>query len=128
MPFRRCPTPAEAVAALDAADRTGAEAVFLFFGSERADTGASWCPDCVTADPVLRAGLARLRPDLVVHECPVGERADWKGRADHPYRQEPRLAVQRIPTLIRRAGGREVGRLVEAECADPARLAAVLAG
>lgn len=127
MPFHRCPAPADAQSALDALAGPDVEAIFLFFGSEQTATGASWCPDCFTADPVLRAAIARLRPDLTVHECPVGERADWKGRMDHPYRTHPRLRVARIPTLIRLRGADEVARLVEGECADPARLAAFLA-
>lgn len=127
MPFHRCPTPADTQAALETLANQGSEAIFLFFGSEQTATGASWCPDCVTADPVLRAALARLRPDLTVHECPVGERADWKGRMEHPYRVHPLFRVARIPTVIRIAGPAEVARLVEAECADPARLAAFLA-
>lgn len=125
MPFRRCPGPADLEAAL--AEAGDAERILLFFGSEQAASGVSWCPDCVTADPVLRAALVRQRPELVVLECPVGERADWKGRADHPYRRDLRLAVHRIPTLIRWSAGRACDRLVEGGCADPAQLAAFLA-
>lgn len=127
MPFHRCSTPADTQAALETLANQGGEAIFLFFGSEQTATGASWCPDCVTADPLLRAALARLRPDLTVHECPVGERADWKGRMEHPYRVHPLLRVARIPTAIRISGQVEVARLVEGECAEPVRLAEFLA-
>ncbi len=132
MPFRRCPTPADAdasIAALRSADKTGAKAgdgLFLFFGSTDPGTGQSWCPDCAVADPVLRSAIARQRGDLTTYECPVGERSAWKGNAEHPYRLHPAFRVQRIPTLIRFAGGSEIGRLVEADCADPARVAAFL--
>ncbi len=124
MPFVRCPSPADAAAALDRVVQAQGDALFLFFGSEDPGTGASWCPDCVTADPVLRATLAASAPALTVHECPVGVRADWKGRMDHPYRGHPAFHVERIPTLIRFRAGIDIGRLVEAPCADRAAVAA----
>jgi len=126
MPFLRCPAPADAQAAYDRVARDGGDALFLFFGSADPGTGASWCPDCVVADPVLRATIARVAPALAVHECPVGARVDWKGRMDHPYRVHPAFRVARIPTLIRFRAGVEIGRLVEGPCADPAAVAAFL--
>lgn len=126
MPFVRCPTPADAQAALDRVVRTQADALFLFFGSADPATGASWCPDCVTADPVLRATISASAPHLTVYECPVGARSDWKGRADHPYRVHPAFRLARIPTLIRFAAGIDIGRLVEGPCADPAAVRAFL--
>ncbi len=118
MPFVRCPTPADAQTALDRVVAAQGDALFLFFGSEDPQSGASWCPDCVTADPVLRATLATSAPRLIVHECPVGERGAWKGRLDHPYRIHPTFHLARIPTLIRFRGGIDIGRLVEGACAD----------
>lgn len=96
---------------------------YVFFGSEVPETGESWCPDCVMADPVIRATLSRItaRPVHLV-ECPVGDRASYKGRADHPYRVHPHIRLQRIPTVVRVERGREVGRLVEGECLDPQNL------
>lgn len=96
---------------------------YLFFGSEAPETGESWCPDCVMADPVIRGTLAKItaRPVHLV-ECPVGDRASYKGNADHPYRKHPRVKLQRIPTIIRFEGEREVGRLVESECLSPEAL------
>ena len=78
------------------------------------------------ADPVLRAACVRLRPDLPLHECPVGQRSAWKNVADHPYRLHPALRLARIPTLIRFAGGCEIGRLVEADCGNAAAVEAFL--
>src|SRR5580698_6696454 len=77
MPMVRCPTPADAAEAIERLRATREAGVFLFFGSEDPQSAESWCPDCVTADPVLRAAIRRLRPDLTVYECPVGERAQW---------------------------------------------------
>lgn len=128
MPFVRHNDPVDCIAGLDPLLDAPGEAWFLFFGSEDPDSGTSWCPDCVTADPVLRAAIHRLGPQTPCHECPVGLRSAWKQVDDHPYRQHPRLRVARIPTLIRFRDGREIGRLVEADCADPAVVAAFLAG
>ncbi|HAT11024.1 MAG TPA: hypothetical protein DCS97_10620, partial [Planctomycetes bacterium] len=89
MPFVRCPTIADADAAHQRVVATQADALFLFFGSEDPVSGASWCPDCVTADPVLRATIAAQAPGLTVYECPVGARSAWKGVMDHPYRVHP---------------------------------------
>jgi hypothetical protein len=127
MPIQRCSTPEEtatAVANLRSSRTTG---LFLFFGSEDPVSGESWCPDCVTADPVLRAAVTRLRPELTLYECPVGVRSQWKNRPEHPYRQDPTARLARIPTLLMVVDGCERGRLVEADCAKPELVAAFLA-
>jgi thiol-disulfide isomerase/thioredoxin len=128
MPIRRQPTPADAKRAFDLLRAEGGSALFLFFGAEDPATGASWCPDCVTADPVLRSACAAQRPDLVLHECPVGQRSEWKNQPGHPYRLDPDFRIARIPTLLLIEGGCEAGRLVEGDCAKPGLVAAFLAG
>ena len=126
MAIVRCPTPTDLLSVLTRMQRASGEALLLFFGSEDPETGASWCPDCVTADPVLRATIHRERPDLTLYECPVGLRSAWKSVADHPYRVHPDLHVARIPTIIRFAAGCEIGRLVEADCANAEVVSAFL--
>lgn len=127
MSFVRIATPDDLLASLDATLAEPGERLFLFFGSEDPETGQSWCPDCVTADPVLRAAIHRRLAGVTCHECPVGPRSAWKQAPQHPYRIHPRLRVARIPTLVRFRDGCEVGRLVEADCADPAVVEAFLA-
>lgn len=127
MPIIRCAMPAEAQAAFGRIREQMSSGLFLFFGSEDPGTGMSWCPDCVTADPVLRAACMRLRPELPLIECPVGLRSDWKGNADHPYRIDPNFRIARIPTLLLFVGGLERGRLVEADCAQVSQVEAFLA-
>ncbi|MCS6969770.1 MAG: DUF953 domain-containing protein [Planctomycetota bacterium] len=127
MPFIRCPSPSEAIAAYERLRLAQDSALFLFFGSEDPATGVSWCPDCVLADPVLRATIAAVAPELTVYECPVGPRAAWKGVETHPYRQHPAFRVQRIPTLVHFQHGLERGRLVEGACADAQAIRAFLA-
>lgn len=122
----RCATPADLQPILDQLTGQRGTALLLFFGSQDPQTGASWCPDCVTADPVLRRACRDLRPEVPLYECPVGLRSDWKARPDHPYRQHPQLHLQRIPTLLLIEEGCERGRLVEADCADPGTVRAFL--
>ena len=126
MSFVRCSTPTEAITAAETLVKSGGEALFLFFGSENPQTGESWCPDCVVADPVVRKAIIAARKDLTVYECPVGERADWKNQPGHPYRTTPAFRIARIPTLVHLKGGVEVGRLVEADLAVPTTVAAFL--
>ncbi len=126
MPIVRCSTPAEAAAAVAQVTSSQGSALFLFFGAEDPQTGASWCPDCVTADPVLRSTIAVTRRDLTLYECPVGQRSAWKNHPEHPYRLHPLFRVARIPTLVFLVDGVERGRLVEADCAVPERVQAFL--
>jgi len=127
MPIQRCSTPEDTAAALRSLRSSRATGLFLFFGSEDPVSGESWCPDCVTADPVLRAAVTRQRPEITLFECPVGARSDWKNRPGHPYRIDPTTRLARIPTLLMLVDGCERGRLVEADCAKPDLVSAFLA-
>jgi hypothetical protein len=126
MAIVRCAEPPAAAAAITAITARQGSALFVFFGSEDPATGQSWCPDCVTADPILRRSCAELRPDLVLHECPVGLRSEWKNRPEHPYRTHPGFRIERIPTLLLVEDGCERARLVEGECAKPGLVRAFL--
>ena len=126
MPIRRCATPEDVAATLDAVQTQQGEAFFVFFGSEDDETGESWCPDCVTADPVIRGTVTKMKPDVTLYECPVGVRSAWKAQPDHPFRVHPLWQLERIPTLVYLRGGVEVGRLVEASCSDEAAVSAFL--
>ena len=127
MPFRRCPTPADAIAAYDRTVAEAGTALFLVFGSADPQTGESWCADCQVADPILRAAIHRARSGLITYECPVGQRSEWKNQPQHPLRTHAGLQIARIPTLVLIEGGIETGRLVEADCARPESVAAFLA-
>ncbi|MBA3697884.1 MAG: DUF953 domain-containing protein [Planctomycetes bacterium] len=127
MPISRLATVTEVDSSLAGVTAGGGSALYLFFGSEDPVTGASWCPDCVIADPVLRRACSTLRPDLVLYECPVGPRSAWKNQPDHPYRLHPITRVARIPTLVFVEHGMERGRLVEGDCAQTAVVEAFLA-
>jgi len=126
MPIGRLATIAEFEAHLASVAVGQGSALYLFFGSEDPTTGASWCPDCVIADPILRRVCTTLRPDLVLYECPVGLRSAWKNQPQHPYRLHPTTRLTRIPTLLFLEHGMERGRLVEGDCAQPAVVEAFL--
>ena len=126
MPISRLATVAEVDAHLAQLIAARGSALYLFFGSEDPTTGASWCPDCVIADPVLRRACATLRPDLTLYECPIGLRSAWKNQPQHPYRLHPATRLTRIPTLVFLEHGLERGRLVEADCAHAAVVEAFL--
>ncbi|NRA38232.1 MAG: DUF953 domain-containing protein [Planctomycetes bacterium] len=101
-------------------------ALFAFFGSEDPGTGESWCKDCVTADPLIRIVRNDLRPEIVLYECPVGERNEWKDQADHAYKVHSQWRLEHIPTLILIENGVERGRLGEQDCQDEAMLRAFM--
>jgi thiol-disulfide isomerase/thioredoxin len=126
MTIQRLATPDLIFAHVSALTTQRDSALYLFFGSEDPATGASWCPDCVIADPILRRACTSLRPDLVLYECPVGPRSSWKNQAEHPYRLHPTLRLARIPTLLFLEHGMERGRLIEGDCANPAVVEAFL--
>lgn len=126
MPISRLATIAEVEAHLASVHAGQGSALYLFFGSEDPTTGASWCPDCVIADPILRRACTTLRPDLTLYECPVGLRSEWKNQPQHPYRLHPTARLARIPTLLFLEHGMERGRLVEGDCAQAAVVEAFL--
>jgi hypothetical protein len=126
MAIVRCPTPADLEPHLTRVTEERSSALLLFFGSEDPQTGTSWCPDCVLADPLVRKLVRELQPHLALLECPVGLRSQWKNQPGHPYRQHPLLHLQRIPTLVWLDGPCERGRLVEGDCAKPELVRAFL--
>lgn len=103
--------------------RGGEDAFFLFFGTEDATTGQSWCSDCVVACPAVRGAFASEAPVEDLVEVPVGPRSAW-ATADHPLKSDAELAIDRVPTLVHVVGGSAVKRLVETECFDRAAVSA----
>ncbi|KAI3639361.1 hypothetical protein MIR68_002891 [Amoeboaphelidium protococcarum] len=100
---------------------SGQSKVFaVFYGAEDQQTGESWCPDCVMADPKIRQNVAAIE-DSVLISCSVGSRSEWKQNPQHPYKVNPLLKISRIPTLLRFASDGSVqAKLVEDECLSDA--------
>ncbi|KNE71625.1 hypothetical protein AMAG_16183 [Allomyces macrogynus ATCC 38327] len=99
----------------------------VFFGTELPETGESFCPDCVVADPTIRRALLAHAnsANLTLVEVPIGDRASWRS-ADNFYRAHEQIQLERIPTLIRWTADGAAERLVEDDCADADKLAAFL--
>ena len=112
-------------AALDAALASlGAEApkvavYVLFSGAKSAETGASWCPDCVAAEPVLDRALAAGGSATALVYVPL-ERAEYRGNEAHWARMHPTFRLERIPTIFKMGATaqRSISQLVEAQCLD----------
>ena len=71
----------------------------LFTGNKTADTGKSWCPDCVAAEPVIEKALKDL-DDAVFVYCHVGDRPTWKD-PQNVFRTDPKLRLTGVPTLVK---------------------------
>ncbi|CAH2086120.1 unnamed protein product [Euphydryas editha] len=95
----------------DTIDQNGPPVVFYFSGSKLPD-GNSWCPDCVEAEPVVKAYLSELNKNIIFVYVDVGEREYWKDRAC-PFRTDSRSKLMVIPTLIKWGG---VQRLEGSQC------------
>lgn len=86
--------------------------VFAYFSGDKesGSGGVSWCPDCVKAEPIVRAELAYLPEGSTFVYCQVGSRADWKD-PDNEFRKQLKLTA--VPTLLKYGTPQ---KLVEEEC------------
>jgi thiol-disulfide isomerase/thioredoxin len=108
-----------------AKSKAGGPALFLLFtGAKDPSSGASWCPDCSDAAPVVDSVFAEAaeasEAGVTLLELHL-DRAEWKGlppHPAHPFRTHPAFKVQRIPTLVRWGARGKVGELVEDGCKD----------
>ena len=91
---------------------------FYFYGNPLQETGQSWCPDCVRADPHIRSTLESVGNDPILVELPVGFRDDWKNNPGHAYREHPDLQIRSVPTLLKwtKEDGFSSYRLEDADC------------
>ncbi|XP_041456879.1 thioredoxin domain-containing protein 17-like [Lytechinus variegatus] len=84
----------------------------LFCGGLDSATGESWCPDCVSAEPVIEKGLAGAPEDAVLIKCSVGDRTSWKD-PNNEFRVNEKLRLKGVPTLLQMNSPK---RLVEEDC------------
>ncbi|XP_060612814.2 thioredoxin domain-containing protein 17 [Anolis sagrei] len=95
-------------------NKRGKGLVFVYFsGDKDPDTGTSWCPDCVRAEPIVRAQLTHLPDGAAFIYCQVGPRDYWKN-PDNEFKKK--LKLTGVPTLLK-YGTPE--KLVEEECFKP---------
>ncbi|XP_043215743.1 thioredoxin domain-containing protein 17-like [Amphibalanus amphitrite] len=72
----------------------------LFSGSVDPATGHSWCPDCVSAEPVIEKALASAPEDAVFVHVSVGPRDFWKD-PNCVFRTDERTRLKSVPTLMK---------------------------
>lgn len=77
--------------------------VNVYFSGAKTDSGESWCPDCVVAEPVVMAALERTQEPSQFVYVDVGDRAFWKD-TKNPFRMHKDTHLSVIPTLIRWKG------------------------
>lgn len=75
--------------------------VLYFTGTPNPKSGASWCPDCVTADPLVAESIAEARKkrSVMFVECTV-ERGSYLKNPDYLYRVHPFVGLPSIPTVL----------------------------
>lgn len=96
-------------AAEEHADKT----IFALFTGSAGSDGRSWCPDCVTADPIIERNLKHIPADCVFIRCGVGDRAFWKDQ-NNVFRKDPKLRLTSVPTLLKYG---QPQQLKEEQCA-----------
>ncbi|CAL1684858.1 unnamed protein product [Lasius platythorax] len=82
-------------------DLGSAESVYILYtGTKLPDTGESWCPDCVEADPFIERGFETAPEETQLVIVEVGDRSFWKDR-NCPFRTNPITRLKVLPTLIK---------------------------
>lgn len=96
-----------------AAEQHKGKPVYALFCGDKDERGVSWCPDCVTAEPVVRKELTHLPEGSIFIYCQVGERSYWKD----PNNEFKRiLKLTGVPSLLK-VGSPQ--KLTEDECLKP---------
>ncbi|XP_067866478.1 thioredoxin domain-containing protein 17 [Heterodontus francisci] len=72
--------------------------IFAYFTGSKDANGLSWCPDCTTAEPIVRAELSKLPEGSVFIYCQTGDRPYWKN-PENNFRTK--LKVTAVPTLMK---------------------------
>lgn len=88
------------------------DTVFVLFTGSPGQDGKSWCPDCVTAEPVINSSKSYIPAHATLIVCHVGDRTYWKDPTN-PFKN--RLGVACVPTLMLWNKGM---RLEESQCMD----------
>ncbi|XP_067394097.1 thioredoxin domain-containing protein 17 [Emydura macquarii macquarii] len=95
---------------VQAAEQNRARPIFVLFCGDKDAQGSSWCPDCVSAEPVVRSELNNMPDGSVFIYCQVGDRAYWKD-PNNEFRKNLKLTA--VPTLLKYGTPQ---KLVEEEC------------
>ncbi|GIY17895.1 hypothetical protein CDAR_113301 [Caerostris darwini] len=97
-------------------ENSKANSLFVLFCGSKDDKGQSWCPDCVSAEPVIEEGLKIAPEDSVFIYCSVGDRTYWKN-PNNEFRKDEKLRLTGVPTLLK---WNTVRRLDDEQCRSAA--------
>ncbi len=97
----------EFVKLAESLEKSGEPINVLFSGGKDAETGISWCPYCVRAQPVVEEALSLAPEDSHFIYCDVGERTYWRDK-ECPFRTDPRTKLVFLPTLLRWKGAQRL--------------------
>lgn len=86
----------------------------LFTGTKNQSTGLSWCPDCVRAEPLIDNVFLKVNEPTGLLICDV-EREPYRTQA-YIYRNDPRVHLRCVPTLMRWELGKASNRLNDIQC------------
>ncbi|KAL0249681.1 hypothetical protein GEMRC1_004910 [Eukaryota sp. GEM-RC1] len=92
----------------DVVDEINKPTVFVF--------SESWCPDCVSAAPIIES-TAEQYSDLSVYKVNVGDKSYWKS-TNHELRTHPLWKLSSIPTIITTDGRKVLCKVEEGDCLD----------
>ncbi|KAJ3325906.1 Rab-like protein 2A [Boothiomyces sp. JEL0866] len=71
----------------------------VFYGSIDPNTGESWCGDTRKALPLIRKTLSKVQHSVLLLVA-AGDRETYKFLPNHPYKIDPVIKLQSVPTLI----------------------------
>ncbi|XP_021734897.1 thioredoxin-like protein Clot [Chenopodium quinoa] len=99
--------------------------LILFLGDNDPSTNLSWCPDRVTAEPVILKKLKEFGEDVVLLRAYAGDRPTWSN-PQHPWRVDSRFQVKDVPTLFRWENDSVAARLEDYEAHIVSKISALL--
>lgn len=94
--------------------KSSGKPIFVLFSGSKDAGGKSWCPDCVTAEPVVKGALDKAPDDAVFIYVGVGARNFWKD-PKCVFRTDSRTKLKSVPTLMKYGSPQ---RLEEEQCAQ----------
>uniref|UniRef100_T1PFD3 Thioredoxin domain-containing protein 17 n=1 Tax=Musca domestica TaxID=7370 RepID=T1PFD3_MUSDO len=74
--------------------------IHVLFSGGKDESGNSWCPYCVKAEPVIHDALAKAPEKSHFVHVDVGERSYWKD-LNCPFRKDLNTHLVFLPTLLR---------------------------
>lgn len=65
MKIKRVSEPSDLESTLKSESSNYSRIFVFFFGAELEETGESWCPDCIIADPKVRQWISKVSNSLL---------------------------------------------------------------